>query len=418
MTHYDNTGGESADMSGDGESLLQQNEAILRKGPWTKEEDEILVNFVKEKGIVKWTSIGKQTGLARSGKSCRLRWLNHLRPNLKRRLIYQGRREFDCEIALAINGVELLLRRRKEFLNISREKEVHTQVTQKVDVLKETSKPTILHDGSSRNDNTVSEKLEGVLAEESSKREVNYTTLTEGSKNYDLSVEDTREEDIVDRGSAEGLSSKQYDFTKCLKMEDSLLIEGFNVGREFIDELKEDLLNEGSSRGLLTESLSKDELVVGESSCKGDQLIKIMGQQHVTDASRSKDIHTLKVNFDKEFFLTSREQYPVGDEADLFSSQRPTSYLLESGGQDINSNFIKHSAESCSVGGCWLSLSVLPFNFVCGALDSTLHQPRNSKQPDSSLLRTRVYKPSLQRGITFQPLTMHHSVLIPVLPEF
>lgn len=76
-------GGGSPEGSG---SLLDQSggEAALRKGPWAKEEDEILLRYVKEKGIVKWTSIGKHTGLARSGKSCRLRWLNHLRPNLKK----------------------------------------------------------------------------------------------------------------------------------------------------------------------------------------------------------------------------------------------------------------------------------------------------------------------------------------------
>lgn len=75
MTPSNSTGGESPEMNADS--------GVLRKGPWTK-EDEILAKFVIEKGIVKWTSTAKQTGLARSGKSCRLRWLNHLRPNLRK----------------------------------------------------------------------------------------------------------------------------------------------------------------------------------------------------------------------------------------------------------------------------------------------------------------------------------------------
>lgn len=59
-------------------------------------------------------------------------------------------------------------------------------------------------------------------------------------------------------------------------MEDSLLVQGFNVGGEFKEELREDLLEEGFRSCLLGESSSKDELVVGKSSCKGNQLIKIM----------------------------------------------------------------------------------------------------------------------------------------------
>ncbi|EEF42875.1 r2r3-myb transcription factor, putative [Ricinus communis] len=56
----------------------------LRKGPWVEEEDEQLVTFVTIFGDRKWDFIATASGLKRSGKSCRLRWLNYLRPNLKR----------------------------------------------------------------------------------------------------------------------------------------------------------------------------------------------------------------------------------------------------------------------------------------------------------------------------------------------
>ncbi|MCD9644057.1 hypothetical protein HAX54_032029 [Datura stramonium] len=56
----------------------------LKKGPWTKEEDAILMDYVKKHGEGCWSSVQKQTGLARGGKSCRLRWANHLRPDLKK----------------------------------------------------------------------------------------------------------------------------------------------------------------------------------------------------------------------------------------------------------------------------------------------------------------------------------------------
>lgn len=132
-------------------------------------------------------------------------------------------------------------------MNISRGDNVlHTQVTKTVDIINEYSKPTISQDGSSRNDNTIFEKSGVILAEESSKREVNKAASTEASKNYDLLVEDTREKDIVDTdvGLAEGLLSEQYDFTKFHKIEDSLLVQGFNVGGQFKEELREDLLEE------------------------------------------------------------------------------------------------------------------------------------------------------------------------------
>ncbi|KAI4355035.1 hypothetical protein L6164_003853 [Bauhinia variegata] len=57
----------------------------LKKGPWTAEEDEILVNFIKKNGgHGSWRSLPKLAGLLRCGKSCRLRWTNYLRPDIKR----------------------------------------------------------------------------------------------------------------------------------------------------------------------------------------------------------------------------------------------------------------------------------------------------------------------------------------------
>lgn len=56
----------------------------LRKGAWTPEEDEKLKAYIKRYGIWNWSQMPKPAGLARSGKSCRLRWMNYLRPDIKR----------------------------------------------------------------------------------------------------------------------------------------------------------------------------------------------------------------------------------------------------------------------------------------------------------------------------------------------
>ncbi|XP_062109328.1 transcription factor MYB13-like [Humulus lupulus] len=56
----------------------------LKKGPWTPEEDQVLINFVQKFGHGNWRALPKQAGLLRCGKSCRLRWINYLRPDIKR----------------------------------------------------------------------------------------------------------------------------------------------------------------------------------------------------------------------------------------------------------------------------------------------------------------------------------------------
>ncbi|ERM97535.1 transcription factor MYB48 [Amborella trichopoda] len=54
-----------------------------RRGPWMEEEDIKLAMSVKLIGERRWDHIAQVSGLKRSGKSCRLRWMNYLRPDLK-----------------------------------------------------------------------------------------------------------------------------------------------------------------------------------------------------------------------------------------------------------------------------------------------------------------------------------------------
>ncbi|GMH11435.1 hypothetical protein Nepgr_013276 [Nepenthes gracilis] len=56
----------------------------LKKGPWTSAEDALLVDYVSKHGEGNWNAVQKHSGLSRCGKSCRLRWANHLRPDLKK----------------------------------------------------------------------------------------------------------------------------------------------------------------------------------------------------------------------------------------------------------------------------------------------------------------------------------------------
>ncbi|XP_039682509.1 myb-related protein 315 [Medicago truncatula] len=64
----------------------------LKKGPWSSEEDEKLKAYVyslqaqypTKKGVRNWNSVSKSAGLSRCGRSCRLRWMNHLDKDVKK----------------------------------------------------------------------------------------------------------------------------------------------------------------------------------------------------------------------------------------------------------------------------------------------------------------------------------------------
>ncbi|KAJ9554227.1 hypothetical protein OSB04_018272 [Centaurea solstitialis] len=56
----------------------------VKKGPWTPEEDRKLLSYIQQYGHGSWRSLPAKAGLKRCGKSCRLRWTNYLRPDIKR----------------------------------------------------------------------------------------------------------------------------------------------------------------------------------------------------------------------------------------------------------------------------------------------------------------------------------------------
>nr|QSD99613.1 MYB family transcription factor [Melilotus albus] len=60
------------------------DKANVKKGPWSPEEDSKLKEYIEKHGTGgNWISLPQKAGLRRCGKSCRLRWLNYLRPNIK-----------------------------------------------------------------------------------------------------------------------------------------------------------------------------------------------------------------------------------------------------------------------------------------------------------------------------------------------
>ncbi|XP_047328327.1 transcription factor WER-like [Impatiens glandulifera] len=62
--------------------LEKKNE--YNKGAWTSEEDKKLSQYTQIHGAKRWSTVAINSGVNRCGKSCRLRWLNYLRPDIKR----------------------------------------------------------------------------------------------------------------------------------------------------------------------------------------------------------------------------------------------------------------------------------------------------------------------------------------------
>uniref|UniRef100_A0A3Q7GQ68 Uncharacterized protein n=1 Tax=Solanum lycopersicum TaxID=4081 RepID=A0A3Q7GQ68_SOLLC len=63
---------------------MKQVSMEMNKGPWSSDEDSKLIHSISIFGQGRWDSLAHVAGLKRSCKSCRLRWLNYLRPNLRR----------------------------------------------------------------------------------------------------------------------------------------------------------------------------------------------------------------------------------------------------------------------------------------------------------------------------------------------
>ncbi|KAI3694026.1 hypothetical protein L1987_76984 [Smallanthus sonchifolius] len=55
----------------------------VKKGAWSEDEDNKLRAYIQRYGHWNWRLLPKFAGLSRSGKSCRLRWVNYLRPDVK-----------------------------------------------------------------------------------------------------------------------------------------------------------------------------------------------------------------------------------------------------------------------------------------------------------------------------------------------
>ncbi|KAG0498131.1 hypothetical protein HPP92_002822 [Vanilla planifolia] len=75
------------------------DKANVKRGPWSLEEDTALKRYIEENGSGgNWIALPKKAGIRRCGKSCRLRWLNYLRPNIKHGCFTEEEDDLICSL--------------------------------------------------------------------------------------------------------------------------------------------------------------------------------------------------------------------------------------------------------------------------------------------------------------------------------
>ncbi|KAJ9548617.1 hypothetical protein OSB04_021160 [Centaurea solstitialis] len=77
----------------------------VKKGPWSSEEDAKLKDYIEKYGTGgNWIALPQKIGLKRCGKSCRLRWLNYLRPNIKHGGFSEEEDNIICSLYISIGS--------------------------------------------------------------------------------------------------------------------------------------------------------------------------------------------------------------------------------------------------------------------------------------------------------------------------
>ncbi|KAL1819885.1 hypothetical protein ACET3Z_014754 [Daucus carota] len=81
------------------------DKANVKKGPWSPEEDAKLKSYIDTYGTGNnWIALPQKIGLKRCGKSCRLRWLNYLRPNIKHGGFSEEEDNIICSLYISIGS--------------------------------------------------------------------------------------------------------------------------------------------------------------------------------------------------------------------------------------------------------------------------------------------------------------------------
>ncbi|XP_047259145.1 transcription factor MYB14-like [Capsicum annuum] len=117
------------------------DDSDLKKGPWTKDEDEKLIEYTYKNGHNNWRLVPKNAGLKRCGKSCRLRWNNYLKPGIKRGGFTKEEEQIIINLHSSfgnkIDGIECSLP--NDYPSISSSSKVHSETFNKIETIQSRS---------------------------------------------------------------------------------------------------------------------------------------------------------------------------------------------------------------------------------------------------------------------------------------
>ncbi|KAK8956013.1 Transcription factor TT2 [Platanthera guangdongensis] len=176
----------------------------VKRGAWTDEEDKLLSDYIEAHGIGRWRNLPANAGLNRCGKSCRLRWLNYLRPGIKRGNITQEEEQLILRLHKLLGNRWSLIAGRipgrtdneiKNYWNTYLKKKIATDASSSSKITTTTVAATIAattstqsslenpsteESNKSKNDNSISHKAEFKSPNNSSSHEEENLNLTLG----------------------------------------------------------------------------------------------------------------------------------------------------------------------------------------------------------------------------------------------
>ncbi|KAK2643646.1 hypothetical protein Ddye_018841 [Dipteronia dyeriana] len=215
----------------------------LKRGPWTPEEDRILISYIHKHGHANWRALPKQAGLLRCGKSCRLRWINYLRPDIKRGNFTKEEEETIINLHEMLGNrwsaiaAKLPGRTDNEIKNVwhTHLKKRLIKQNQENSDTKKHSKSTIITKSESELTNPASNSLP-MSPQQSSSDGSSVTAVTTGETNDHMKEENKGEHEVVDIDSFE-ISFPAIDesfWSDALSSDDNSSLSTLDLGRGMI----------------------------------------------------------------------------------------------------------------------------------------------------------------------------------------
>ncbi|KAI3824966.1 hypothetical protein L1987_06439 [Smallanthus sonchifolius] len=207
----------------------------LKKGAWSLEEDRKLIAYINRYGIWNWSHMPKYAGLLRSGKSCRLRWMNYLKPGLKKGSFSKEEEQNILHFHSILGNRWSAIARKLPGRSDNEIKNYwHTTLKKRV-----TNNPVLK--GSKQESMNISQSIESDNDEKLDQEDVNHANeinFSWTSKDDNYTPKDNQVEFIADIGSPGTVEDLQYFWKELYPLEE---LEERNIDEDmFLDHIFQD----------------------------------------------------------------------------------------------------------------------------------------------------------------------------------